>query len=164
MTVFQNWKIMTLLVLCLLIIPSLFLERVSRKELEASASKYREVSLLSSEYRSLKEQVDAVEKKTALVQPSGIAHAVDTLVASLGIKDKMKSVKAVGGREIKGSLKEESAEVQIEKATLNELVNLFYRIGEGPMMLSLKRVTMKKSFENPELLDITMTVSLFTKK
>ena len=161
---FRNWKIMILVALYLLIIPSLLLERSSRNDLEVSASQYRELTLLSSEYRSLKEQVDVVEKKSSLVQPSGIAYAVDTLVASLGIRDKTKSVKTVGSREIKGSLKEESAEVQIEKITLNELLNLFYRINEGPMMLSLRRVTMKKSFENPELLDVTMTVALFMKK
>jgi hypothetical protein len=32
------------------------------------------------------------------------------------------------------------------------------------VILSVKRAMMKKSFENPELLDVTMTIALFTKK
>lgn len=150
--------------LFILLIPSLLLERSAKKELDALRSKKKELSSLISEYRSLKDNVDSVEKRSAIIQTRGIADAMDTLLSSLGIKGKMKSVKAVGNREIQGSMAEESAEVQIEKLTLNELVNMFYRINEAPMILSVKRVTIRKSFEKPELLDITMTIALFTRK
>jgi hypothetical protein len=56
---------------------------------------------------------------------------------------------------------EESAEIQIEKLNMTELVHLFFKIENAPMILAVKRVIIKKSFENPELLDVTMAVSLF---
>jgi hypothetical protein len=105
-----------------------------------------------------------VEQKTTSARVQGIANAVDSIVSSLGIKGKLKAVKGLGSREIKGPMTEESAEMQLERVSMNELVNIFYRIGEAPVILSVKRATMKKSFENPELLDVTMTISLFTKK
>jgi len=36
-------------------------------------------------------------------------------------------------------------------------------IEDAPMMLSLRRVTIKKTFENPELLNATLILSFLTK-
>ncbi|MCK7504932.1 MAG: hypothetical protein MZV70_13200 [Desulfobacterales bacterium] len=79
---------------------------------------------------------------------------------TLGIKGKMKALKVTGRKEIRDG-HEESAEVRFEKMTMNEVVNVLYAIDHAPVTVSVKRVTMKKSFENPELLDVTMTLSLF---
>ena len=147
-----------------LIIPLGIMERSAEKELDALMAKQKEIISLSGEYRALKENVDFAERKSSLPQIRGVADAIDNVSSSLGIRGKIKSVKAVSSREIKGSMNEESAEVLIEKVTLNELVNLFYRIGDAPMILSVKKVTMKKSFESPELLNVTMTMALFTRK
>lgn len=153
-----------ILVLYVLIIPALIMERSSKKELDSLKLKRSELVVLGSEYRTLKEQVDAIEQKTAVKQASGIANALDSITSSMGIKGKVKSIKGIGNREMKGAMNEESAEVHLEKINLNELVNIFYKIGDAPMILSIKRAQVKKSFENPELFDVTMAVALFTKK
>ena len=75
---------------------------------------------------------------------------------------KMKSIKGTGTRKTPNQMSEETAEIQIEKLTINEMVQLIYKIEDAPMILAMKTVVIKKSFENPELLDVTMTVSLFT--
>ncbi|HYA27118.1 MAG TPA: hypothetical protein VEE82_03890 [Thermodesulfovibrionales bacterium] len=150
--------------LFILIVPLLMTARSASKELDTLKAKQKELASLSREYRTLKENVDFVEQRPSLSQIHGVANALDTISSSLGIKGKIKSVKTVTTREVAGSMTEESAEVLIEKVTLNELVNLFYRIGDAPMILSMKRVSMKKSFENPEVLDVTMTLAIFTKK
>ena len=147
-----------------LILPLGIMERSSEKELDALMAKQKEIVSLSGEYRALKENVDFAERKSSLPQIRGVADAIDNVSSSLGIRGKIKSVRGVSSREIKGSMNEESAEVLIEKVTLNELVNLFCRIGDAPMILSVKKVTMKKSFESPELLNVTMTMALFTRK
>ncbi len=150
--------------LAVLIVPAFVLERASLKDLDSIKSRRAELKALGSEYRTLKDQVGSVEQKTTISKVSGIANVMEDIASSVGLKGKLKSIKGVGTREIQGSLTEESAEVQMEKVTLNELVNMFYRIGEAPVILSVKRTTIKKSFENPELLNVTMTLALFTKK
>lgn len=165
----QRWNrdtafALIILGLFVLVLPLGIMERSAEKELDALTAKQKELVSMSGEYRALKENVDFAERKPSLPQVRGIADALDNISSSLGIKGKVKSVKAVSSREIQGSMNEESAEVLIEKVTLNELVNLFYRIGDAPMILSVKKVTMKKSFESPELLDVTMTMALFTRK
>ena len=152
------------LLLFLLIIPVFIMQRASKKEVDTLKSKRSELALLTTEFSTLKGQVDVVEQKTTSAQVQGIANVLDGIVSSLGIKGKLKSVKGLGSREIRGPMTEESAEVQVERVSMNELVNIFYRMGEAPVVLSVKRATMKKAFENPELLDVTMTIALFTKK
>ena len=124
---------------------------------------YVELAALAADYQSMKERVDAVEQKGSLARVSGIPQVMDDISSSIGLKGKIKAVKAIGNREVAGG-SEESGEVQIEKVTMNELVNLLFRIEEAPMMLSIKRVAFKKSFENPELFNVTLTLSLFLKK
>jgi hypothetical protein len=150
--------------LSVLIIAALVVERSAGKELDMLKAKQKELTVLSREYKLLKENVDAVEQRSTVAQVRGIANAVDMLSSSIGMKGKIKSVKATGAREIQGSMTEETAEVQMEKVTMNELVNVYYRVQEAPMILSVKRAMIKKTFENPELLDITMTLSIFARK
>ncbi len=151
-----------LLGLYVLIIPALIWERASSRELSQLKTRFTEFSILSAEYRSLKEQVGSIEQKRFLTNTSGIAQALDDAFLSLGVKGKMKSIKGIGGREIKGQLNEETAEVQMEKVNMNELVNIFYKLENAPLLLSIQKVALKKSFDKPDLLDVTVTVSLFT--
>ena len=150
--------------LSVLIVPALVMERSAVKELDMLKAKQKELTVLSREYKLLKENVDLVEQRSTVAQVRGIANAVDMLSSSVGMKGKTKSVKVTGTREILGSMIEETAEVQMEKVSMNELVNVFYRVQEAPMILSVKRAMIKKTFENPELLEITMTLSIFARK
>jgi len=152
-----------LLCLYVLIIPALIWERASSREISQLKTKFTEFSILSAEYRSLKEQIGSIEQKRFLTKTSGIAQALDDVFLSLGLKGKMKSIKGIGGREIKDQMNEETAEVQMEKVNLNELVNIFYKLENAPLVLSIQKAAFKKSFDNPDLLDVTMTFSLFTR-
>jgi len=158
----QVFLLSALLGIYILIIPSLIWERASSRELSRLKTRFTEFSVLSAEYRSLKEQVGSIEQKSFLTKTSGIAQTLDDAFLSLGVKEKMKSIKGIGGREIRDQLNEETAEVQMEKVDLNELVNIFYKLENVPLLLSIQKVALRKSFDKPDLLDVTMTVSLFT--
>ena len=147
--------------LYLLIIPNLLWERALEKEVSELTAKYHEFSTLADKYRSLKVSVNAIEQKKTLTKTNSITQAMGDISLSLGIKDKMKSIKLTGTKKAIDQISEESAEIQMEKLNMTELVNLFYKIENAPMILAVKRVAIKKSFENPELLDVTMSVSLF---
>lgn len=150
--------------LYILIIPAFLFERSSMTELDAVRTKLKELSSLGSEYRSVRARVAEVEHKGSSAATGGVTQAIDVITSSAGIKGKTRSIKIIGSREIRDSLIEESAELQMEKVTMNELVNIFYGINNGPFMFSIKKASIKKTFENPELLDMSMTVALFTKK
>ena len=148
--------------LYILLLPNLLWERSAERELSALRKKNNEFSALAGEYRSLKESISAIERKKALTKTTSIAQAIGDISRSLGMAEKMKSIKGTGTRKTPNQMSEETAEIRIEKLTINEMVQLIYKIENAPMILAMKTVVIKKSFENPELLDVTMTVSLFT--
>ena len=147
--------------LYVLIIPNLLWDRAAEKELKEWTAKYDEFSTLTNKYKSLVARVNTIEQKKTLTKTNSITQAIGDISVALGIKEKMKSVKLTGTKKIMDQMSEESAEIQMEKLNMSELVHLFYKIENAPMILAVKRVVIKKSFENPELLDLTMAVSLF---
>jgi type II secretory pathway component PulM len=154
--------LMVLAALYILIIPGLIWQHSAEKELSNLKTKYQEFSVLAAEYGILRENVNTIEQKKTLTKITSIAQAIDEIASSLGIKGKVKSIKGTGTKKTIDKMSEESAEIQIDKLNMTELLHMFYKIENAPMILAVKKVTMKKSFETPDFLDLTMTVSLFT--
>lgn len=135
----------------------------SKKELAALKGQRNELFLLKDEYLSLKQRIDSVEGRKSQSGPQGIVQAVDEVFQSMGLKDKIKTLKSTGKREIRDGF-EENADLSIEKVTMNEMVNILYRIENAPMVLTMKKVAIKKSFENPELMNISLDLSFLKTK
>lgn len=133
------------------------------RELRLLKEQRKEMLIIENEFLSLKQKIDAVEGKKNLSSVQGIVQAVDEIFLSIGLKDKIKTVKPTVSRDVKDGFEEE-ADLYIEKVSMNEMVNIFYRIGDAPMILTIKKAAIKKSFENPELLNITLTLSFLKSK
>jgi len=65
--------------------------------------------------------------------------------SSHGIKRQDKTLKSTGKKEVKGGFQED-ADLSIEKVTMNEMVNILYRIENAPMVLTMKKDYDKKVF------------------
>lgn len=122
-------------------------------------AKKKELALLKDETLALKGKVEVSEARRSLAKVEGVVQAVDEIVKSLGVAQKVKSVKSLGTRDRQYAIEEE-AEVQFEKLSMNEMVNIFFRIENAPMVLAIKKVTFKTSFESPSLLNISCIISL----
>lgn len=122
-------------------------------------SERTELMALKQHYLALKGSVDAVEGRKNLTNVQGIAQAIDDVFKPLGLSDKVKSVKSAGVQE-KEYGTEEEAQVQVEKVSMNEMANIFYKIENAPMILTIKSATVKTSFDDPTLLNMSMTVTL----
>lgn len=134
-----------------------------RRELELLKSQRKEMAALKSEFLSLRQRINAVEGKKNLSNVQGVVQAVDDVFSSVGLKDKVKTVKSTGKKEIRDGFEEE-ADIYLEKVTMNEMINIFYRIENAPMVLTVKRAVVKKSFENPELLNLSLSISFLKTK
>jgi hypothetical protein len=154
--------ILALIFLYALIVPVFIYEKKAERDLASLRSRMHEFSDLIREYNKLEFEISTIEGKNSLSKIGGIIQALDEVLISMDIKEKMKSIKGIESRNIGEQINEESAEVQIEKLTMNELVHIFYKIENAPMILSIKKLSVKKSFATPERLDLNMTVSLFT--
>ncbi len=133
------------------------------KELHQLQEQRKEMAVLRDEFLLLQQKFQTVENRKNLTNVQGVLQAVDEVFSSVGLKDKVKTVKNTGKRETKDGIEEE-ADVSVEKVTMNEMLNIFYRIDHAPMILTIKKVTVKQSFENPELLNITLMLSFLKTK
>jgi thioredoxin-related protein len=134
-----------------------------RKDLLQLKEQRKEMIALKDVLLLLSRKVHNVEAKKELSNVQGIPQAVEEVFSSVGLKDRVKTVKSTGKRETKDGFEEE-ADVYIEKVTMNETINIFYRIRNAPMILTIKKVSIKKSFENPELLNISLILSFLKSK
>ncbi len=147
-------------IVCIIAV-SVFLS--SKNELAGARARQKEFVLLKDEYQTLKSSIDVIESKKSITNVKGILPAVDEIFLSLGLKQRIRSVKPLTTKEAPGAVEEE-AEVQVERVNINEAVNLFYKIENAPMSIFIKKAAMKASFENPANLDITMTIALVRPK
>lgn len=135
----------------------------SKQDLAGLKGQRSELVMLKDEYLSLKKRIDAVEGRKGLSGPQGIVQAVDEVFQSMGLKHKIKTLKSTGKKEVRDGF-EENADLSVEKVTMNEMVNILYRIENAPMVLTMRKVSIKKSFENPELLNISLDLSFLMTK
>ncbi len=150
----------------LLFILSIVLFKIAlslKKERNSLRSQQKEILSLVGDYGMLKYTVDTVEGKKSLTKVEGVVQAVDEVFRSMGLNQKVKSVKSTGTMEKKYA-SEEEAEVLVEKVTMNEMVNILYRIENAPMILSVRKTSIKTSFDNPSLLNMTLTIGLIKPK
>jgi hypothetical protein len=161
-SLFKNRRFISLVsvLIFLLVVTVLGLRMLSsqRKELRQLQEQQKELALLRDEFLSLRQKIQTVESRKNLSNVQGVLQAVDEVFSSISLRDKVKMVKNTGKRETVDGIEEE-ADVSVEKVTMNELVNVFYQIDHAPMILTIKKVTVKQSFENPELLNLTLIVS-----
>jgi hypothetical protein len=140
------------------IIAALSLNALSRanRDIASLRLQLQEISVLSGEYLSLSQRMKAVEGRRKLTTVKGIVQAVDEIFDPLGLKEKIKSVKPLDAKDPK----EERAEVSVGGLNMNEMVNLLYNTENSPMLLVIREIDLKSSFQDPTLLDMTMTLSL----
>jgi len=163
----KDRRIMTgiigLVIFAVFVIVSLNVIASQKREIEVLREQAREMLVLKNEFLGLREKILQVENRKSLTNVQGIVQAVDEIFGPLGLKDRVKSVKSGGSREVADGI-EEGADIHLEKVSMNEMVNIFYRIENVPMIITVKKAVIKKSFENPELLNISLDLSLIRSK
>ena len=161
-----NRKLLISAVVVIVLAVSVLLVNTSlslKKEGSALRSQKEEILLLREDFLDLRKKIGAIEGKKSLIKADGIIPAVDEIFKSTGLTQKVKSVKPTATRDKKYAIEEE-ADVEIEKVSMNEMVNVLYRLENAPMVLLIKKARLKTSFEDPSLLNITMTVGLVRPK
>lgn len=127
----------------------------AKKELSSLRAVSEEMLALRQEYLPVSGKVRALEGRMNLTRAQGVGEALDEVLEPLGLKGKVKYVKPLASDEASG----EKAEVDMKGLSMNEMVNVLYNLENAPMLLVIKKISMKTSFEKPDLLDLTMTVS-----
>jgi general secretion pathway protein M len=134
-----------------------------KKMVYVKRAELKDFERLAEEYRSKKAVFDYLEKR--LISPKGNESPVallEDIGKRTGIKEKITMLKPVEEKMLKGYI-EKGVEMRIDSIDLNQLINLLYKIENHNAFLIIKRFSMKNRFDNPDLLDITLNITLINK-
>lgn len=133
----------------------------TKKAMNAKKREMVTMATLKADYLNKKAILDAVSQKAASSGESPVA-AIEEIAKRTGMKDKVASVKPLEEKTSPGYT-DKPVEVRLEAVDLNHLVNFIYQAESGQKLMVVRDLAMKSRFENPDLLDVTMKVSLVTR-
>lgn len=135
------------------------LERViSQKE-----SQYKDILQLKGEYAALQKEYKELEKAASRTK-EGFSPLtfMENVSVQARIKDKVISMKPIL-TPIGGDYRESSIEVKIEKIVLEQIMRYLHIIEGSEYPLRVKTLHLKSRFDDPGLMDASVTVSFYEK-
>jgi len=150
--------IAVILLLSLVIILSMANDRIGRlkRQLAAREADVAEMLVLKQRYQ----QANAVALKLAnRMEATRADDSPARIIDEIGIKGKGSQIKPLKGEE-RGGYQEDVAEVKLDGLSLNEVVNLLFRLERGSRPVMIKKALLKTRYDDPARLDLTLTIAL----
>jgi len=146
------------LFLFLMILFSAANDRIGRlkKKLAGREADVAEMLVLKQRYREANAVSQKLANRLTAIRPDDTPARI---IEEIGIKGKGSQIKPLKGEE-RGGYLEDAAEVKIDGLTLNEAVNLIFRLEKGARPVVIKKALLKTRFDDPARLDLTLTVAL----
>jgi general secretion pathway protein M len=111
---------------------------------------------LKALYQSARQSSDQLNGRAASLRPD---DSPAKIIEDIGIKGKSVKIVPLKGEERSG-FTEDAADIRIDGVTLNEAVNLLYRLEKGSRPLIIKKCNMRVRFDDPGRCDITLIMAL----
>lgn len=146
------------LFIALLLVYTLVCERLKTMERRRAMCETEAGEMLSLKRRYLEATAEAGRSSNLLaaVRPGDTPAG---LVEEIGIKGGGVQIKPIR-QDDKAGFAEESAEVRIDRLTVNELLNLLYRLEYGERPVTVRRALIKGRFDDPSRVDASLVVAL----
>lgn len=135
------------------------LERVIRQK----ESQYKDILQLKGEYAVLQKEYKELEKAASRTK-EGFSPLtfMENVSVQAKIKDKVISMKPIL-TPMGGDYRESSIEVKIEKIVLEQIMLYLHIIESSEYPLRVKTLHLKSRFDDPGLMDASVTVSFYEK-
>ncbi len=133
-----------------------------RRAVAAKKAGLERFSRIEQEYAVKKARLDLLSRKAPLASGDSVISVLEETAKGIGINGKVTSLKPLAEKQASGYVEKE-AEIKMEGVDLNQLVNFLYRIEANKYLLVTNEFSAKSRFDDPELLDIRLRVSLFAK-
>ena len=111
---------------------------------------------LKAAYQSARQASDQLSGRIASLRPD---DSPAKIIEDTGIKGKSVKIVPLKGEERSG-FTEDAADIRIEGLTLNEAVNLLYRLEKGSRPLVIKKYNLRTRFDDPSRCDLTLVMAL----
>ena len=127
------------------------------KKRTAREAVLKEMLPLKVAYLSARQSSDQLKGRMASLRPD---DSPAKIIEETGIKGKSVKIVPLKGEDRPG-FTEDAADIRIEGVTLNEAVNLLYRLEKGGRPLVIKKSNLRVRFDDPSRSDLTLILALF---
>lgn len=141
-----------------LIGPVLTARQDARTSVAAAEQELETVRRLRAEYASASDALAGVEQRIQQGPSSNLLTTLETLARSSSVKVESMEPQAAGASE---HYRETRVQLVLKGVTLSQTVAYLQQIETAPQPLSIRNLRLRTRTDNPELLDVTFTVSSF---
>ncbi|MGE0820787.1 MAG: type II secretion system protein GspM [Candidatus Binatia bacterium] len=125
-----------------------------RSRLVAKERELRDIITLATAYDKLRRTLESARPSSqANLSPFAFLEGLAT--STLG-RDKLAAISPVG-REERSGVTQESIELKLSSVSLQELVELLYKIDTAGTALRCSQISIKKRYKDPYTFDVTLT-------
>jgi type II secretory pathway component PulM len=137
-----------------------FASAIRRAEaaLDEKRSDFEKISRLAAGYGALEQERQLLEARLRQ-SPPALMSFVDATARNDGVEVGGMSDRGVVSGGQNGRPREVSVEVNLGKVPLDKLVKLLSDIERSPGVVRVRRLRLRKSFDNKDMLDVSLTVS-----
>jgi len=149
-----------LLLFVVLIVWASFTAAIRRAEsaLEDKRTDFEKISRLAAGYGAQEQERQLLEARLRQ-SPAALMTFVDATARTAGVEVGGMSDRGVIAGGQNGRPREMSVEVNLGKVSLGKLVKLITDIEHGPGVVRVRRLRLRKAYENKDLLDVSLSVS-----
>ncbi|MFA7404372.1 MAG: hypothetical protein WC007_10275 [Pelobacteraceae bacterium] len=126
------------------------------KKRASRESVLKELLPLKAAYMSARRSSDQLSGRMASLLPD---DSPAKIIEEIGIKGKSVKIVPVKGEDRSGFV-EDAADIRIEGVTLNEAINLLYRLEKGSRPLVIKKCNLRVRFDDPSRCDLSLILAL----
>ena len=132
--------------------------RRAQASLDEKRSDFEKISRLASGYNALERERQLMEARLRQ-SPPALMGFVDTTARNDGVDVAGMIDRGVISSGQDGRPRESSVEVNLGKVPLDKLVKLLTDIEHSPGVVRVRRLRLRKSFDNKDVLDVSLNVS-----
>lgn len=116
----------------------------------------KELLPLKLAYLSARQSSDQLNGRIASLRPD---DSLAKIIEETGVKGKSIKIVPLKGEERSG-FNEDAADIRIDSLTLNEAINLLYRLEKGSWPLVMKKCNLRIRFDDSSRCDLTLLLAL----
>jgi general secretion pathway protein M len=132
--------------------------RKAEVTLDEKRDDFEKISRYAAGYGAQEQERQLLEARLRQ-SPPALMSFVDTTAKNAGVEVGGMSDRGVVAGGQAGKPKESSVEVNLGKVPLDKLVKLLQDIERSPGVVRVRRLRLRKSFDNKDALDVSLTVS-----
>jgi general secretion pathway protein M len=155
-----NLALLGALAFVVLVSWSIFSRSISKHELalEEKRDSFGQVEKLAANYGAQEMQRQSLEQRLRQ-SPGQLMGYVENVTKQSQVEIGSMSDRGVVGGGQGGKPRESQVEANINKVPLDKLMTLLHSLESGPGVVRVRRLRLRKSYENKETLDVSLSVS-----